>query len=170
MLRALNGKTPKIHPKAYVNEMAYVIGDVEIGEGSSVWPCAVVRGDSGKITIGKFTNIQDNSVLHGDADMDIGDYVTIGHGVVCHARRVGDWAVLSNGCSINNFVEVGDSSIVGSGAVVPDRVVIPPRSLAVGVPARVTGEITERHIELIKYFNRVYSERTKLYKSEKTLE
>ena len=73
MIRSLGGKTPSIHPTAFISEAAYIVGDVEIGEGSSIWPGTVIRGDTGKITIGKFTNIQDNSVLHGDDDVIIGD-------------------------------------------------------------------------------------------------
>ena len=69
MLRALDGKTPKVHPTAFVSEFAYVIGDVEIGEGSSIWPGAVVRADMGKIKIGRYTSVQDNCVVHGDAEM-----------------------------------------------------------------------------------------------------
>ncbi len=76
MIRSLGGLTPKIHETAYVSEAAYVIGDVEIGAGSSVWPGAVIRGDDGKITIGRRTNVQDNSVVHSDGDARIGDSVT----------------------------------------------------------------------------------------------
>ena len=90
MIRSLGGKTPKIHPTAFISEAAYIVGDVEIGEGSSIWPGTVIRGDTGKITIGKFTNIQDNSVLHGDDDVIIGDNVTIGHRVMCHGRNIGN--------------------------------------------------------------------------------
>ena len=82
MIRSLDGKSPKIHPAAFVSEFAYVIGNVEIGEGSSIWPGAVVRADMGKITIGSFTCVQDNSVVHGDADVVIGDRVVIGHQVL----------------------------------------------------------------------------------------
>ena len=89
MIRTLDGITPRIHPTAFVSEAAYVIGDVEIGEGSSVWPGSVIRGDMGKITIGKYTCVQDNSVVHCDTDATIGDYVVIGHRVVCHAKNVG---------------------------------------------------------------------------------
>ena len=81
MIRSFKGKTPKIHPTAFVSEAAYVLGDVEIGENSSIWPGTVIRGDSGKIIIGKNTNIQDNSVVHSDADSWIGDNSTMGHSV-----------------------------------------------------------------------------------------
>ena len=89
MIRSINGKTPRIHPGAFVSEFAYVVGDVEIGEGSSVWPGTVIRGDSGTVVIGKNTCIQDNSVVHGDADVEIGDDVVIGHfQLLCRPRQV----------------------------------------------------------------------------------
>ena len=111
MIRSVNGKTPKIHPGAFVSEAAYVIGDVEIGEGSSVWPGSVVRGDAGKIVIGKNTCIQDNSVVHGDADVDIGDDVVVAHRVVCHGRSIGNRVLLGNGCIVNDGVHIGDDSL-----------------------------------------------------------
>ncbi|MDD9995610.1 MAG: hypothetical protein OXS35_07695 [Dehalococcoidia bacterium] len=88
MIRSINGKTPRVHPGAFVSEFAYVVGDVEIGEGSSVWPGTVIRGDSGTVVIGKNTCIQDNSVVHGDADVEIGDDVVVGHRVLCHGRVI----------------------------------------------------------------------------------
>ena len=94
MIRSFNGKTPRVDPTAFVSEAAYVVGDVEIGPYSSVWPGVVIRGDMGRITIGSHTNIQDNSVVHSDTDATLGDYVTLGHSVVCHAARVEDYALL----------------------------------------------------------------------------
>ena len=104
MIRSLDGISPQIHPTAFVSEAAYVVGDVVIGEGSSVWPGSVVRGDMGRVTIGKYTNVQDNSVVHCDTDTTIGDYVTIGHRVVCHAKSVGDRSLLGNGSVVNDGV------------------------------------------------------------------
>ncbi|MBM3945283.1 MAG: gamma carbonic anhydrase family protein, partial [SAR202 cluster bacterium] len=135
MIRSVNGKTPKIHPGAFVSEAAYVVGDVEIGEGSSVWPGTVIRGDSGKIVIGRRTCIQDNSVVHGDADVEIGDDVVIGHRVLCHARKVGSGTLLGNGCIVNDGVVIGAESLVASGAMVVDRMEVPARSVVVGMPA-----------------------------------
>ena len=88
MIRSLNNQIPQIHPSAFVSEQAYVVGDVDIGECSSIWPGTIIRGDSGKIKIGSYVNIQDNSLVHADDDSTYGDYVTIGHGVVCHAKTV----------------------------------------------------------------------------------
>ena len=106
MLRSLGGNSPKVHPTAFISEAAYVIGDVEIGAQSSVWPGAVIRADSGKITIGQRSNVQDNSVLHSDHDASIGNDVTIGHGVVCHARKIGDHTVCRRRKAIRPIVEM----------------------------------------------------------------
>ncbi|MCI0439495.1 MAG: gamma carbonic anhydrase family protein [Chloroflexi bacterium] len=170
MIRSLDGVSPKIHPTAFVSEFAYVIGDVEIGEGSSVWPGSVVRADMGRIIIGKYTCVQDNSVVHGDADVVIGDNVTIGHRVMCHAKLVGDRAILGNGSTVNDGVEIGEDSIIGAGSMVVDNMKIPPRSIAMGVPAKIRGEVQERHIELSKYYNGIYIEKTQRYKRQGNLE
>ena len=156
MIRTLDGITPRVHPTAYVSEAAYVIGDVVIGEGSSVWPGTVIRGDMGRIEIGKYTCVQDNSVVHCDTDAAIGDNVVIGHRVVCHAKEVGDRTLLGNGSVVNDGVTIGAECVIASGAVVLDDMQIPPRSIAVGVPARVRGEVQDRHLKLGEYFNGVY--------------
>lgn len=170
MIRSLDGFTPRVHPTAFVSESAYVIGDVEIGEGSSVWPGAVVRGDSGRISIGRYTCVQDNSVVHGDADVVIGDYVVIGHRVLCHARTVGDRVLIGNGATVNDGVEIGEDSLVASGAMVVDNTGVPPRSLVVGVPGRVRGQVTERHLALIRRYGEAYAEKTRRYKGQGNLE
>ena len=170
MIRSLGEATPKIHPTAFISEFAYVIGNVEIGEGSSVWPGAVVRADMGKITIGKHTNIQDNSAVHGDADVVIGDYVTIGHKVLCHAKTVGDRVVIGNGATLNDGVEIGEYSLIASGTMLVDNVQIPPRSLVVGSPGKALREVGERHLAKMKWYCDVYMEKTKLYKSQGNLE
>ena len=170
MIRSLDGASPIIHPTAFVSELAYVIGDVEIGEGSSAWPGAVVRADMGKITIGRHTCVQDNSVVHGDADVVIGDNVVIGHCVLCHARVVGDRVLIGNGATVNDGVEIGDDSLVASGAVVIDNMVVPARSRLAGVPARIRGQIEERHRELSKYFCDQYIHKAQQYKRQGNLE
>ena len=150
MIRSLDGVAPRIHPTAFVSEAAYVIGDVEIGEGSSIWPGVVVRADAGKITIGRETSIQDNSVVHGDADVVIGDRVVIGHKVLCHAKTVGDRALIGSGATVNDGVQIGEDSLIASAAMVIENMTIPARSLVVGVPGRLRGQVEERHTELIK--------------------
>ena len=163
MIRSLDGIAPKIHPTAFVSEAAYVIGDVVIGEGSSVWPGSVVRGDMGRITIGKYTCVQDNSVVHCDTDASIGDYVVIGHRVVCHAKNVGTRSLLGNGSVVNDGVWIGDECVIASGAVVLDDMQVPERSIVVGVPGRIRGEVQDRHLELGDYFSGVYVLKTQRY-------
>ena len=114
MIRALDGIMPKIHDSAFVSEFAYVIGDVEIGPGSSIWPGTVIRADMGAIKIGKFTCIQDNSVVHGDSDVLIGDNVVIGHRVLCHAAIIETRCLIGNGAVLNDGVKIGTGSLVGS--------------------------------------------------------
>ena len=170
MIRSLDGIAPRIHATAFVSEAAYVIGDVEIGEGSSVWPGAVVRADAGSITIGSHTSVQDNSVVHGDADVVIGDRVVIGHMVLCHARKVGDRVLIGSGATVNDGAEIGDDSLVASAAMVMENMVIPPRSLVVGVPARAKGKVEERHTEHIKYLADEYIDKARRYKRQGGLE
>jgi carbonic anhydrase/acetyltransferase-like protein (isoleucine patch superfamily) len=170
MIRSLEGKWPRIHPTAFVSEFAYVVGDVEIGEESSVWPGAVVRADNGKISIGRFSCIQDNSVVHGDGDVVIGDWVAIGHRVLCHARTVGDRVLIGSGATVNDGVEIGEGSLVASGATLIERMIVPARSLVVGLPGRVRGQVEERHVELIRHASEDYVEKAGRYKRDGGLE
>ena len=166
MIRSLKGKTPKIHPTAFVSEAAYVIGDVEIGENSSIWPGTVIRADSGTITIGKNTNIQDNSVVHSDADSRIGNNVTMGHSVTWHGRSIADNCLVGNGATVNDGVEVGEFSIIAAGSVVLEEMKITARTIVVGIPARPRGPIQARHEEMIKEIAQHYVERCHQYKGE----
>ena len=170
MIKTLEDKTPLVHPTAFVSEAAYVVGDVEIGEGSSIWPGTVIRGDMGKVRIGKYTNIQDNSVVHGDDDVEIGDYVIVGHRVMCHAKYIGDQSLIGNGAIINDGVIIGKNSVVGSGTMVLENVDIPERSIVVGMPGRVRGEIQQKHLDLQVELADIYSNQAKRYKKEGTLE
>ena len=170
MIRSLDGIAPRIHPTAFVSEFAYVIGDVEIGEGSSIWPGSVVRADAGKITMGARTCVQDNSVVHGDADVVIGDGVVIGHKALCHARSVGDGVLIGSGATVNDGADIGEGSLVASGAVVLEDMVIPPGSLVVGVPARVKGQVEERHTTLIESMAQHYVAKAQRYKRSGGLE
>ena len=165
MIRDLQGHTPKIHPSAFISEAAYVVGNVEIGENSSVWPGAVIRGDNGKIVIGKNSNVQDNSIVHADQDARIGDGVTLGHGVVCHAKLVADNCLLGNGCTVNEGVEIAEFSIIASGTVLLENTKIPQGSMVVGVPGKVRGETEERHHQLIKHVASSYLKHSRHYKA-----
>lgn len=170
MIRNLDGMVPNIHPTAFVSEFAYIVGDVEIGEGASVWPGSVVRGDTGKITIGKFTCVQDNSVIHGDDDVVIGANVVIGHRVICHASIVGERSLLGNGATVNDGVVVGEDCVLASGTVVLENMEIAPKSIVMGVPGRVRGEVEQRHLELAKRICEGYIHKAQLYKKQGMLE
>lgn len=137
MIQAFNGKGPIIAPTAFVHESAVIIGDVEIGEGSSVWPNAVLRADLSWIRIGKSAHIEDCSVLHGEP-LEIGDNVIIGHGVVLHGRRVGSHVLIGNNATVLDDVEIGDYCIAAAGTVVTGGTKVPPRSLVMGVPGKIT--------------------------------
>ena len=170
MIRSLGGKTPSIHPTAYISEAAYIVGDVEIGEGSSIWPGTVIRGDTGKITIGKFTNIQDNSVLHGDDDVIIGDNVTIGHRVMCHGRNIGNRVLIGNGAILNDGVLVGEESVIGSGSMILENMDIPEKSIVVGMPGRIRGSVKDKHVNMIDRIAAGYASKAQKYKAEGNLE
>jgi len=146
MIRSFNGKTPEIAESAFVSEWAYVVGDVEIGENSSVWPGAVIRGDFGKIVIGRNTHIEDNCVLHAGTDMEIGDNVMIGHSVVVHCAKIGNNVLVGNNATVLDNVEIGDFCIIGANAVVMQGEKIPSRSFMVGVPAKITGQVPSERL------------------------
>jgi len=139
---------PKIHESAYIAPTATIIGDVEIEEGASVWDGAVLRGDVSYIKIGKNTNIQDNAVVHVDYNEPtiIGENVTVGHMAVVHAAKIGNNVIVGIHAVILNGAEIGDGSVIGAGAVVTSRTKIPPKSLVLGIPAKVVrqGEEIER--------------------------
>jgi carbonic anhydrase/acetyltransferase-like protein (isoleucine patch superfamily) len=141
MIISYRGKTPKVHPTAFIAPTAVLIGDVEIGEESSIWFGAVLRGDNGPIRIGARTSIQDNAVIHVTNLTRIDDDVTVGHAAVmedCHVKRhalIGSNAVLLNGSII------GEGSLVAAGSVVGENVEIPDHVLAAGAPAKVKKQI-----------------------------
>ncbi|MDB4883962.1 MAG: transferase hexapeptide repeat containing protein [Gemmatimonadetes bacterium] len=137
--------TPTIHPTAFVHAAAHVIGDVTLGARVSVWPTAVLRGDSDAITIGEDSNVQDGAIVHVDAGVPctIGARVAIGHRAIVHGATVQDDCLIGMGAILLNRVVVGHGSIVAAGAVCTEGMQIPPHSLAIGVPARVLRETTE---------------------------
>ena len=159
LIRSLDGIWPKVHSTAFVSEDACVIGDVEIGEGSSVWPRAVVRADSGKITIGKQTCILEESVVHGDDDVIIGDRVGVGKHVLCHARDVGDRVLIGTGATVNDGVVIGEDSHVTVGSVLIEFMEVALGSVVDGVPGRVRREVDEEHRELARSVADDYVER-----------
>ena len=152
MLRTHRGKAPQIAPSAYVDPQAVVIGDVVIGEDSSVWPCAVVRGDYNTIRIGARTSIQDGCVLHiesGEYGLFIGDNVTVGHNVILHGCTVESNCLIGMGSIVLNGAKIGTGCIIGAGTLITERVEIPPGSLVLGSPGKVRRAITEAEREHI---------------------
>jgi carbonic anhydrase/acetyltransferase-like protein (isoleucine patch superfamily) len=165
VIRSFDGKSPRIHPTAFVSEAAYVVGDVEIGPYSSVWPGTIIRGDHHKIVLGAYVDIQDNCVVHTDSDAYYGDYTTLGHHVICHAKTVSTHCLLANGAVINGDAEIGEYSIIASGAVVLERVQIPPHSFVTGAPAEVRRETSERHHQMIRGIAEGYANNGQQFKA-----
>ena len=147
MIRAFNGKTPKMADSAFVSEWAYVVGDVEIGEGSGVWPGAVIRGDFGSIRIGRNCQIEDNSVVHSGTTVEIGDNVIIGHSAVIHGLKIGGRVLVGNNSTVLDFAEIGDHCIIGANSMVATGQKIPSNSFVVGSPAKVKRELSSDDIE-----------------------
>ena len=153
MIHPFKGQKPEINESALVADSAQVIGDVKIGEESSVWFNAVIRGDVNHIRIGKRTNIQDGCVLHvarKTLPLIIGDEVTIGHNVTLHACTIDSQCLIGMGAVVMNGTEVGEKSIVGAGSLITPNTKIPPRSLVLGSPAKVKRELTEEEIRGIR--------------------
>ena len=135
----LGDRVPRIHPSVVIAPGALVAGDVTIGEGSSVWPGCVLRGDYGAIVVGARTNIQDGTILHATPDLStvLGDDVVIGHGARLEGCVVEDGALVGMGAILLHEVRIGRGALVAAGAVVSPRTEVPPGALALGVPARV---------------------------------
>jgi carbonic anhydrase/acetyltransferase-like protein (isoleucine patch superfamily) len=142
---ALGGSEPTIDGSAYVHPDAVIIGDVHIGAGSSIWPCAVLRGDDGTIRIGDRTSIQDGSVLHCTPELPtvVGNEAVIGHMVHLEGCTVEDRALVGNGAVVLHRAVVSSGSLVGSNAVVPGGVVVPPGAMALGVPAKMREGVVD---------------------------
>ena len=147
-----------IHHSAFIHETAVVLGRVSLGERASVWPTAVIRGDTDRIDVGDDSNVQDGAVIHCDAGIPctIGKRVTIGHRAVVHGARVEDDCLIGIGAIVLNNVVVGRGSLVGSGAVITEGTVIPPDSLVLGVPARVVKPLTDAQRERLQGGHKAY--------------
>jgi carbonic anhydrase/acetyltransferase-like protein (isoleucine patch superfamily) len=155
------GKAPTIHVAALVSPYAIVIGDVDIGEGASVFPGAVIRGDVAKIRIGRYANIQEQVVLHGgdlyDGDalrghvpVAVGDYVTVAHGSVVHGSTIGDVSMIGIHATLYDGSTIGEGSIIGLHAAILANTAIPPRSIVVGVPGKVVRTVDDTTYSRLK--------------------
>ena len=146
---------PSVHPTAYIDDSAQVIGDVEIGAESSVWMAAVIRGDVNRIRIGRRSNVQDGTVIHVMRDTHattIGDEVTIGHAAVIHGCTIEDRCLIGMGAILLNGARVGRESIVAAGALMVEGMEIPPRSLVMGSPARLKRPLTDAEVAEIQAY------------------
>lgn len=155
MLRPYRGLLPRVHSTAYVDDSAQVIGDVEIGEESSVWMCAVVRGDVNTIRIGRRTNIQDGTVvhvMHETHPTTLGDNVTVGHAAILHGCTVEDQCLIGMGAVLLNGAHIGAGSIVAAGSLVVEGMKVPPRSLVMGSPAKVRRSLTDAEVADIQAY------------------
>jgi carbonic anhydrase/acetyltransferase-like protein (isoleucine patch superfamily) len=156
-----DGKRPEVAKSAFVAPGAYVIGAVHLGEESSVWYGAVLRGDTEPIRIGARTNIQDGCVLHADPGYPaiVGEGCVVGHKAVVHGCEIGAGCLIGINATVLNGVKIGEGSIVAAGAVVPEGREFPARSMIVGVPAKQAGEVTEEQTRNIAQGVRSYVER-----------
>jgi carbonic anhydrase/acetyltransferase-like protein (isoleucine patch superfamily) len=149
MIIPYRGRWPGVHETAFVAPSADLIGDIEIGEQSSVWFQCVLRGDVGEIRIGKRTNIQDHTMIHSTrkvSTVKIGDEVTIGHRVTLHGCKIGNRVLVGMGAIILDNAEIADECIVGAGALITKGTKIPARSLVIGSPAKVSRSLTDEEI------------------------
>jgi carbonic anhydrase/acetyltransferase-like protein (isoleucine patch superfamily) len=169
MIRSYRGKRPQIAATAYIDPAAVVIGDVVIGEDSSVWPCTVIRGDVHHIRIGARTNIQDGSVLHVMRDewpLVLGDGVTIGHGCTLHGCTIESRCLIGMGAIILNGARIGEGSIVAAGTLVLEKTEVPPGSLVVGHPGKVKRALTPIDQVAIDAYAQRYMEYKEIYRKE----
>ncbi len=145
-------KEPQYPKSVYIAPGVRLIGSVEIGENSSLWPNVVARADMDIIKIGAKTNIQDNSTLHNDfsTPLIIGNNVTVGHSAVLHGCNISDNCLIGMGATILNNAKIGEYSIIGAGALVPEDTEIPPGSLVIGLPGKVVRETSSAEKEKIK--------------------
>jgi carbonic anhydrase/acetyltransferase-like protein (isoleucine patch superfamily) len=173
MIRPFRGIHPQIHPTAFVEESAQVVGDVHVGEHSSVWFGAVVRGDVFHIRIGARTNVQDGTVIHvsnGTHATILEDEVTVGHNVTLHGCHVERGCLVGIGAIVMDACRVGEHSLVAAGSLLSPGTVVPPRSLVMGVPGRVKRQLTDAEVADLDVFWQNYVEYTRAYREEYGIE
>ncbi|GGK31326.1 gamma carbonic anhydrase family protein [Caldalkalibacillus thermarum] len=168
MLYSFQGKKPQLAENVYIAPGARIIGDVVIGEESSIWYNAVLRGDEGRITIGKRTNIQDNSTLHlyPQYPLIIEDEVTVGHNVILHGCHIHTGSLIGMGATILDGVEIGEYCFIAANTLITPGKKIPPRSFVMGSPGKVIREVTGEEINMLKESAQHYTAKAKLYLRE----
>ena len=163
---AIDGVAPHIAATAWEADSAQVMGQVELGEGASVWFGAVVRGDTDRITIGAGSNIQDASVLHADAGQPllVGERVTVGHQVVLHGCTIGDESLIGIGAVVLNGAKIGKNCLVGAGALVTEGKEFPDGSMILGSPAKAVRQLTPAQIEGLRQSARHYTDNARRFR------
>ena len=159
------GRIPKIGKTSYVSHSASVVGKVTIGEECYIAPGAVVKGDYGEVRVGDGCSIQDNVIIHARPDeiTIIGSNVTLGHGCIIHNATVKDEAVIGMGAIVSDYAVVGEWAIIGEGAVVKQSFEVPNEKIAVGVPAKVVGDVKEHHKKELARFKSIYRDLARRY-------
>jgi carbonic anhydrase/acetyltransferase-like protein (isoleucine patch superfamily) len=169
MIRAYKGHLPQIAESAYIDAQAVIIGDVVIGEQSSVWPCAVIRGDVNFIRIGARSNVQDGSVLHVMREthpLILGDDVTVGHGVILHGCTIASRCLIGMGSVILNGAKIGEGSIIAAGTLIPEGTDVPPGSMFMGHPGKLRRTLTAAENDSIDGYARNYINYAETYKAQ----
>lgn len=168
-LQPLGDARPRVDPSAFVHPQSCLIGNVEVGARSSIWPMVVLRGDMGTITVGDETSIQDGSVVHlteGWSHTSVGHRVTVGHRVILHGCRVEDGCLIGMGAIVLDNAVVGAGSLVGAGALVTAGTVIPPGSLVMGSPARVVRPVGDKERTMMEVGWRTYVDYAERYRAQ----
>ncbi|MGB6190961.1 MAG: gamma carbonic anhydrase family protein [Terracidiphilus sp.] len=166
MIRSYCGKLPVVPASCYVDLSAQLLGDVTLGERSSVWMNAVLRGDVHSIRVGSNSNVQDCCVLHGQRDLysvTVGDWVTIGHNATVHGCVVEDACLIGMGVTILNDCRIGEGSIIAAGCVLPEHTVVPPRTLWAGVPGKLRRQLSDEDRKLILEYAQNYIDYVEIY-------
>lgn len=169
MIRSYQGHRPQFPTTCYIDVSAQLIGDVILGERSSVWMNAVLRGDVNAIRVGSCSNVQDCAVLHGQRNLYpviVGDWVTIGHNATVHGCTVEDMVVIGMGATVLNNSRIGEGSIIAAGSVVPEHTIVSPRTLWAGVPAKMRRELTDKDRDLIREYAKNYLDYVEIYLAE----
>jgi carbonic anhydrase/acetyltransferase-like protein (isoleucine patch superfamily) len=168
-IRPYRGKFPQIAASAYIDPAAVIIGDVVVGEESSVWPMTVVRGDVHSIRIGNRTNLQDGCVLHVMKDqyaLTLGDEVTVGHSVTLHGCTIESRVLIGMGAVILNGAVIGANCIIAAGSLITERCVVPAGSMVMGSPGKVKRVLSEGEFASIGEYAQRYVGYGKIYKGE----
>ena len=167
---SFRSKIPRIDPTALIYESATIIGDVEIGAGCSVWPNAVIRGDARPIRVGENTNIQDHVVIHApvkiEAPVRVGRNVSIGHSAVLHGCEIGDNCLIGIHAVILDKTKIESWVLVGAGTIIPSNMVIPSKSLVVGVPGKVVRQLNDYDLKYIEENAKNYVALAEAYRKE----